>query len=172
MSEEIIEHLQMAAPEESGFFLWTVAGIALLAALLLVLWLRRSQDDNHLLALTLSHPPGESALERLRAIFPLIERGLARDFALAASEILRHDLMARHTLQAPHLSTEEFLRQAEGSDLLQLRDRERLAEFLFRCDRVKFARDTLDRSEMEALFFLAESLIQQSTSCDGEADSR
>ncbi len=171
MSEDIIEHLQMASPEQSAFFLWIAAGIALLMALSLVFWLCRSQRRARFVLAPLP-PPGESALHRLRAILPLIEQGLARDFAQAASEILRHDLMGRLTLEAPQLSTEEFLRHAEGSELLQCQERQRLAEFLYGCDRVKFARHTLDRPQMEALFFLAESLIQESPECNGGEASR
>ena len=161
MKEDIIENLSMASPEDPWPWL-KLAAVLLLICTPVVFWfLRRRRSGG--LAFRPPVSPDRSALDRLAAIFHLIEEGLVREFVREASDILRGYIEARFALRSPMLSTEEFLYEAERSERLDDSDRARLADFLFGCDRVKFALGNLDRAQMEELYRAAETFIQQST---------
>jgi hypothetical protein len=109
-------------------------------------------------------PPETTALERLASIRHYIEEGAVRDFVRESSDILRTYIEARFGLRAPRLSTEEFLFEAEHSPHLDAEHRARLAEFLFRCDRVKFGLGDLDATRMMSLYSAAEDFIRATAS--------
>ena len=162
MKEDIIENLSMASPGDP--WLWVkLAGLFVLICLPVVVWLLRLRRSGRLPFQPAPVSPDRSALDRLAAIFHLIEEGLVREFVREASDILRGYIEARFALRAPKLSTEEFLYEAERSERLNASDRTRLADFLFGCDRVKFALGNLDRAQMEELYRAAEIFIQQSS---------
>ncbi len=95
-----------------------------------------------------------SAYERaMAALAALEQRGGAGDadadaWFVELSAIMRRYLEGRFRVRAPELTTEEFLQEARRSPDLDDEHRERLGEFLERCDRVKFAgwRPTTDES--------------------------
>lgn len=162
MKEDIIENLSMASPGDP--WLWIkLAGLFVLICIPAVLWFLRLRRTGKLPFHPPPVSPGRSALDRLAAIFHLIEEGLVREFVRDASDILRGYIEACFALRAPKLSTEEFLYEAERSERLNASDRARLADFLFCCDRVKFALGNLDRAQMEDLYLAAEIFIQQSS---------
>lgn len=167
MSEDIIENLDMAAPGDPWFWAKVVVVILVLCApaLWYVLRLRR---QGRLPFQRPPAPPEVDALERLAAVRRLIDDGLYREFSMEASGILRTYIEARFGVRAPRLSTEEFLYEAERSEHLDAGARARLADFLFRCDRVKFALGTLDRGGMEDLYASARTFIAGSTLPAGE----
>ena len=87
--------------------------------------------------------------ERIRDALDWIED--PERFAVEVSEAARKYLEDRFGLRAPERTTEEFLAELSGSVALDGRHKELLADFLTRCDLVKFARAVADRSELEAL---------------------
>jgi hypothetical protein len=162
MSDDIIENLSMASPGDPWHWI-RVLGLAVALCVPAGVWFLRLKRAGKLPFHTPPAPPWRSALDRLAAILHLIDEGLVREFVREASDILRGYIEARFGLRAPKLSTEEFLYEAERSERLDADARARLAEFLFGCDRVKFALGNLDRKQMEELHRAAESFIVRST---------
>lgn len=161
-TKDIIENLQMVGPGDP----WWLAKVLLVLALVagvaaFVAWRLHKKGKLPFLQKPVI-PPETTALERLAAIRHLIGEGRVREFVHAASDVLRHYIEARFALRAPRLSTEEFLYEAERSPVLDAGRRARLAKFLFRCDRVKFALGDLDAEAMEALYEAAENFIRES----------
>jgi hypothetical protein len=105
--------------------------------------------------------PDVSAREGLAASRRLLDEGLHREFVIEVSRVLRIYIEDRFALRAPHLSTEEFLFEAEQSDRLTDDWQKSLGDFLFQCDRVKFALAHLETPRMEALYSTAERFINQ-----------
>jgi Domain of unknown function (DUF4381) len=102
----------------------------------------------------------EQALKRLEESRPLMRPATAREFGIAASEVIRSYIEKRFEVTATQRTTEEFLQ-----DLLQhsndslTRHRSLLAEFLQLCDYVKFAGASLAVTDMESLFQSARSFV-------------
>ncbi len=132
----------------------------LVAALLVVLsvtyliWWRRRRGHGR--SLTLS----ERTLERLDGTRPLMQPATAREFGIAASEVIRHYIEARFEVIATQRTTEEFLQTLLQSPNPALaRHRSLLADFLQQCDFVKFAGASLAVTDMEALFRSARGFV-------------
>jgi len=69
-------------------------------------------------------------------------RGRYKDFYVELTMVVRRYIQRRYGIEAPHLTTEEFLREAErlaASGGVSLVARERLGKFLESADLVKFA---------------------------------
>ncbi len=104
--------------------------------------------------------PHELALKRLDEAQPLVEEGLARAYALTASEAVREYIEARFGLRAAHATTEEFFADLMRPDASQLGEhRKELAEFLGACDLVKFARFELPPEGLATMNELARSFV-------------
>lgn len=101
----------------------------------------------------------EAARRRLQAALAWIED--PERFTVEVSEAARKYLEDRFGLRAPERTTEEFLAELSGSVALDGRHKELLADFLTRCDLVKFARAVVDRSELEALHQAAVRLVEE-----------
>jgi len=101
-----------------------------------------------------ARPPHEIALEELESIrkLGLLEQGRVSEYTDKVSDVLRRYLEARFALPAPERTTEEFLDEVARTPVLD-RDRKRfLAEYLARCDLVKFAAAEPGRRELDELF--------------------
>ena len=96
--------------------------------------------------------PHEIALQRLEAIGGLMQPPRAREFSIAASDIVRVYIEQRFRVTATRRTTEEFLRDLLGSaDAALAEHRGLLGEFLHQCDVVKFAAQSLTQRNMESL---------------------
>ena len=87
-------------------------------------------------------PPHENALKALSALRggkPIGESEV-EPFYRELSAIVRRYVEDRFGLRAPERTTEEFIREAAGSGLLEPRHQELVRAFLEQCDLVKFAR--------------------------------
>jgi len=139
---------------------WTVP--AVLAGVLLVvllvtyaIWRRRHREAGRR-PLTLS----ERTLEQLEDTRPLMQPATAREFGIAASEVIRHYIEKRFEVIATQRTTEEFLQALLQSPNAALsRHRSLLGEFLQQCDFVKFAGASLAVTDMEALFRSARGFV-------------
>jgi hypothetical protein len=149
-----------------GFPAWGYGGVALAlaAAAGWLLWRRWKRARRRAERPPLPH---EIALRALRELMEqdLIGRGEAKLFYLRLSSILRHYIEDRFALRAPERTTEEFLRECGGTDLLSGRQVELLREFLLHCDLVKFAGYQPSRAEIDATInacaqFIAETRPQ------------
>ena len=138
---------------------WVV--VVVIAALLVTLgtayaiWRRRRRGGPRR-SLTLS----EQTLERLEGTKSLMQPATAREFGIAASEVIRNYIEKRFNVIATQRTTEEFLQTLlQGSNQVLARHRSLLAEFLQQCDFVKFAGASLAVADMEALFQSARGFV-------------
>ena len=138
---------------------WVVpaaVGAAIIVALCAYLLWRRRRSAPGLTALTLT----ERTLRRLDGTRPLMRPETARGFGIAASEVIRDYIEKRFDVVATQRTTEEFLQALlQNSNEALARHRALLAEFLQRCDFVKFAGDTLAATDMESLFQSARRFV-------------
>ncbi|HTH49478.1 MAG TPA: hypothetical protein VMB21_18325 [Candidatus Limnocylindria bacterium] len=104
-------------------------------------------------------PPDQRARERLAQALALIDE--PERFCTTVSEITRTYLEERFGLRAPDQTTEEFLAELPRSIVLDVRHKEFLADFLTRCDLVKFARFEPTRPELEQLHASALNLVEE-----------
>jgi hypothetical protein len=139
---------------------WVVPAVlaaAIVAALCVahVLWRRRHRGIPHR-TLTLS----EQTLQRLDSTRALMRPDTARAFGIAASELIRGYIERRFDVIATQRTTEEFLQALlQSSNEALARHRSLLAEFLYQCDFVKFAGDSLAVTNMESLFQSARRFV-------------
>lgn len=120
-----------------------------------VIW-RRPHREARPRNLTLS----EQTLERLEGTRPLMQPATAREFGIAASEVIRNYIEKRFNVIATQRTTEEFLQTLlQSSNEALARHRSLLAEFLQQCDFVKFAGASLAIADMESLFQSARGFV-------------
>jgi len=140
---------------------WVVYAVlvgVLLAGLLCVYALRRRRNRGaRPRSLTLS----EETLERLDGTRPLMQPATAREFGIAASEVIRNYVEKRFDVVATQRTTEEFLQGLllQSSNETLARHRSLLEGFLQQCDFVKFAGASLAVTDMEALFQSARGFV-------------
>ncbi|HOO76874.1 MAG TPA: hypothetical protein PLI51_11845 [bacterium] len=108
-------------------------------------------------------PPHLAALAALEAIRAedLPAQGRVGEYYVRVSDVVRRYLEDRFNLRAPERTTEEFLVEMASADSLSGRHRELLAEFLTRCDLVKFARYGPTRAEMEQVWDAAVGVVKE-----------
>jgi hypothetical protein len=123
-----------------------IGGAVLVALGLYGLWRRRRNRTARVLL------PHELALQRLEDIGALMQPARAREFSIAASDIVRQYIEQRFSVTATRRTTEEFLRDLLGSSDAALSQHQGLlGEFLHQCDVVKFAAQSLTQRNMESL---------------------
>jgi hypothetical protein len=123
-----------------------IAGAVLIAIGVYDLWRGRRNRAARVLL------PHEIALERLEAIGALMQPARAREFSIAASDIVRLYVEQRFSVTATRRTTEEFLRDLlASSDAALAQHQGLLGEFLHQCDVVKFAAQSLSLHNMESL---------------------
>ena len=139
---------------------WLVYGVlagAFVVALCVayLIWRRRHRE-----ALPRNLTLAEQTLERLEATRHLMSPPTAREFGIAASEVIRSYIEKRFDVIATQRTTEEFLQTLlQSSNEALARHRALLAEFLQQCDFVKFAGASLAVADMESLFQSARSFV-------------
>ena len=104
-------------------------------------------------------PPHIRAKQKLREALALISQ--PREFCIAVSDTIRWYLEERFDFRAPERTTEEFLYELQGTSLLTPDQKDSLADFLQRCDLVKFAKYEPGRPELEALHASAVRLVEE-----------
>lgn len=104
-------------------------------------------------------PPHVRARERLRAALALLSQ--PEPFCVEVSLTVRVYLEECFNLRAPERTTEEFLEELQISPLLALSQKRSLADFLMRCDLVKFARYEPREPELRDLYDAAVRLIEE-----------
>ena len=132
-----------------------LAGAIVVALCAYAVWRRRHRGTRRR-SLTLS----EQALERLENTRPLMRPSTAREFGIAASEVIRNYIEKRFDVIATQRTTEEFLQTLlQSSNETLARHRSLLEEFLHQCDFVKFAGASLAVTDMESLFRSARGFV-------------
>ena len=135
---------------------WTVLALALVG-LGIWLWLWRKKVAE------LTPPPlipaHVTAKQRLVEALKLINQ--PREFCISVSDTARWYLEQRFDFHAPERTTEEFLYELQGTNLLTPDQKTSLGEFLNRCDLVKFARYEPREPELHDLHDSALRLIEE-----------
>ena len=134
----------------SGGALIALIAIGLLAAWL---WKRRPAAQPVII------PPHVRARDRVNAALALIND--PRAYCIAVSDAIRVYLEERFQLRAPERTTEEFLRDLQATPHLASQQKQSLAEFLERCDLVKFARFEPSEAALRELHESALRLIHE-----------
>jgi hypothetical protein len=129
-----------------------VIGVALCAYFI---WRRRRVRGHHT-----NLTPAQEALQSLEETRPLMRPDSAREFGIATSAVIRSYLEKRFAVVVTQRTTEEFLYALlqESNEALS-RHRPLLAQFLARCDFIKFAGETLAVTDLESLFQSARSFV-------------
>ena len=104
-------------------------------------------------------PPHIRAKQKLREALALI--GQPREFCILVSDTVRWYLEERFDFHAPERTTEEFLYELQGTNLLTPDQKDSLGEFLKRCDLVKFAKYEPGRPELRDLHDSALRLVEE-----------
>ncbi|MGO8926767.1 MAG: hypothetical protein ACLQU3_07755 [Limisphaerales bacterium] len=136
---------------------WVVGALAV-AALAFWAWRYRQKRRAQIPPVPVI-PAHMRAKQKLREALALI--GQPRDFCILVSDTIRWYLEERFDFHAPERTTEEFLYELQGTNLLTPDQKDSLGEFLQRCDLVKFARYEPDQPELHALHDSALRLVEE-----------
>lgn len=147
-----------AAPR--AWWPWFAAAGGALSLLLLAWWLRRPRASTY--AREVAAPPHVRALRELQRLRDAARTTPAQvdAFYVATSQVLRDYIEERFAVRAPERTTEEFLRELEGSVEVLREHRADLQHFLLQCDMVKFARHLPGEAEHQALWQLAVAFVE------------
>jgi hypothetical protein len=150
------------APPEPPLLRWLAWGGGTVGGAVLVLLAWR------LLQRTLVRPPkpltpAEEALRELDRIesLGLPAAGKSERYHTLIADTVRVYLERRYLLRAPRQTTAEFLRSVQESPELNESQRERLREFLGRCDVVKFAGERATEEACAAVGAMAREFVAE-----------
>ena len=141
----------------SQWIWWTLMIVALLvAAFLLWRWWKNRKTNIVLPPLIPAHIRAKQKLEQALALITQ-----PKPFVIAVSDTARTYLEERFNFHAPERTTEEFLRELGGTDLLLPEQKESLGKFLESCDLVKFAKYEPRENELRELHGSAVKLVEE-----------
>ncbi len=136
---------------------WVLAALVTMAVLFLV-W-RWWQKRRAQIVFVPPVPAHVRAKQKLDEALALIAQ--PKPFVIAVSDTARAYLEERFNFRAPERTTEEFLRELSGTDLLAKPQKESLGEFLQSCDLVKFAKYEPGEKELRELHGAALNLVEE-----------
>jgi hypothetical protein len=139
-------------------WLWWTLGAIVLVTVLLWAW------RHFLKHVTKSSPPPivpahQRAKKKLAEALALIAQ--PKPFCILVSDTARAYLEERFQFRAPERTTEEFLHELRGTNLLLPDQKESLGNFLESCDLVKFAKYEPTETELRALHSSAVRLVEE-----------
>ena len=154
-----IRDIKAPVPVTSG---WTWVAWALGAAAVVALlwwtwkrWRRKKSEPVPEVVI----PAHERARKKLEQALKLIDE--PKPFCTAVSDALRMYLEERFGLHAPERTTEEFLFELQSTPRLTFSQKQSLANFLERCDLVKFAKFEPPQTALRDLHEAALKLISE-----------
>jgi hypothetical protein len=109
------------------------------------------------------------AKQKLEQALALITQ--PKPFVIAVSDTARTYLEERFDFHAPERTTEEFLHELHGTDLLTGEQKESLGGFLESCDLVKFAKYEPGENELRELHSSALRLVEETEPKETKAES-
>ena len=139
-------------------WLWWTLGVLAVAALLFALW-KWWQKRKANIPVVPSVPAHMRAKEMLEKALALIAH--PKPFCTLVSDTVRTYLEERFDFHAPERTTEEFLHELRGTDLLAPEQKESLGKFLESCDLVKFAKYEPRETELRELHGSAVKLVEE-----------
>jgi hypothetical protein len=147
----------IAIPNILLWVIW-IAAILVLCAVAWLLWRRHRKKAAAVLAVP-PVPPHVRARHALEAALSLLSDPKA--FSIAVSDAVRSYLEERFNFHAPDRTTEEFLYELQGTNLLTTEQKLSLGEFLANCDLIKFARYEPTETELRAMHAAALRLVNE-----------
>ena len=144
-------------PSGWAWFGWVLGALAV-AALAFWAW-RYWQKRRAQIPLVPVIPPHIRAKQKLREALAIISQ--PREFCIVVSDTVRWYLEERFDFHAPERTTEEFLYELQGTNLLTPDQKDSLGEFLRCCDLVKFARYEPGQPELQGLHDSALRLVEE-----------
>jgi hypothetical protein len=139
-------------------WLWIVLFVLIGAAILFALW-KWWQKRRAQIAFVPPIPAHIRARQKLEEALALISQ--PKEFCVLVSDTIRFYLEERFEFRAPERTTEEFLRELGGTDLLAPEQKESLGKFLESCDLVKFAKYEPRENELRELHGAAVKLVEE-----------
>jgi hypothetical protein len=139
-------------------WLWWTLGTLAVVALLFAAW-RYWQKRRSQIPVEPPVPAHVRAKQKLQEALALITR--PEPFCVLVSDTIRVYLEERFNFRAPERTTEEFLHELQGTDWLSAEQKEKLGEFLERCDLVKFAKYEPREPELRDLHSSALRLVEE-----------
>jgi hypothetical protein len=136
---------------------WTLGALALFVIASLV-W-RHIHRRMTRVSIVPPVPAHVRAKQKLEEALALISQ--PKPFVIAVSDTARAYLEERFDFRAPERTTEEFLRELGGTDLLSPEQKESLGGFLKSCDLVKFAKYEPGEPELRELHGAAVKLVEE-----------
>ncbi|MCH7590694.1 hypothetical protein IIB34_06625 [PVC group bacterium] len=152
-------------PVEASMITLIVLGGIVLALLVFGVWwwLRSKKSKEEMKGVDLDpRPIHERALEELKRLEDsgLLEEDLYKEFYSGVSDIVRHYIEGRFSLNAPEQTTQEFLEATSRTHVITYEHRKLLQEFMSECDLVKFARFRPRLDEANHLLVQAREFIR------------
>jgi hypothetical protein len=140
--------------------LWII-GITAILVLGVVAWLvwRHWRKKAAAIAAVPPVPAHVRARQALEAALALLSDPKA--FSIAVSGAVREYLEERFDFHAPERTTEEFLHELKGTNLLTAEQKLSLGEFLENCDLIKFAKYEPTETELRSLHSAALKLVNE-----------
>ena len=141
-------------------WLWVWLGLGVLAAVVLAFlawrYWRKRRSEAPPVPLVPAHVRARQKLEEALALL-----GQPKEFCILVSDTVRWYLEERFNFHAPERTTEEFLYELQGTNLLLPDQKSSLGEFLNRCDLVKFAKYEPREPELRDLHDSALRLVEE-----------
>jgi hypothetical protein len=146
---------------------WTLAAVVLLAILRFawLYWQKRRANAPVVPPI----PAHIRAKQKLEEALALITQ--PKPFVIAVSDTARTYLEERFDFHAPERTTEEFLHELRGTDLLLPDQKESVGNFLGSCDLVKFAKYEPGENELRELHSSALRLVEETEPVETNAAS-
>jgi hypothetical protein len=149
---------------------WGIGAIVILAILswigrLVILLLeerRKAKSHRH------SPLPHQLAKQALNAALSVMDS--SRRFGIAVSDAIRQYLEQRFNYHAPERTTEEFLAELRGNNLLSPGHQQSLGMFLSQCDVIKFSKYEPTKTELQSLHASALALVEDTQEIRIQAD--
>ena len=139
-------------------WVWLTLGVLAVLAILFFAW-KWWQNWRSQIPVVPPVPAHVRAKQKLAEALALIAQ--PKSFCIAVSDTIRLYLEERFEFRAPERTTEEFLHELQGTDLLVAEQKEKLGEFLESCDLVKFAKYEPGETELLGLHGSALRLVEE-----------
>jgi hypothetical protein len=154
-------------PNGWAWLWWLLAILAAIAVAFLVWrwWQKRKAN----VPIVPPIPAHVRAKQKLAGALALISQ--PKPFVIAVSDTARTYLEERFNFRAPERTTEEFLRELGGTDLLTGEQKDSLGGFLESCDLVKFAKYEPREPELRELHGSAVRLVEETEPKEEKAES-
>jgi hypothetical protein len=147
-------------PDGWAWFWWGLAilGVIVVAVLIWRWWQKKKTN----VPVVPPIPAHVRAKQKLSDALALIAQ--PKPFVTAVSDTARFYLEERFRFRAPERTTEEFLRELGGTELLAPKQKDSLGGFLASCDLVKFAKYEPGENELRELHGSALRLVEETES--------